>query len=359
MIMKMRRRIIYFMAGLAIAIVVGLIFKEQIRWKVIALLIEPGGSFEEIAPPPAPDYSLSASWAALPDRLDNADVTPAGEVDRQAEAAVDVFFLHPTTYYSRKGWNQPLDDEKANELTDKSILRNQAGAFNGVGRIYAPRYRQATLFSFMDMEDNGPKALQLAYDDVKRAFEYYLGNYNEGRPIILASHSQGSRHGIKLIEDYFSEEPLRSRLVAAYMVGWYQPPEANNSAIAGVPICDSPDQTGCWLTWNAMGPDADRERIGRSAVCVNPLTWRADGEFASQELNLGGVVFPEDGSEQPEPDMSVVSARCEDGILLVSRPEAEGYSYMPMGPDNYHIYDYNFFYMNIRRNAEERVEAYL
>jgi hypothetical protein len=109
-----------------------------------------------------------------------------------------------------------------------------------------------------------------------------------------------------------------------------------------------------------MGPNANRERIARSSVCVNPLTWRADGKFAAQELNLGGVVFPEDGeTEPPEPDVGVVSARCEEGVLVISRPEVEGYSYMPMGPGNYHIYDYSLFYMNIRRNAEERVEAYL
>jgi hypothetical protein len=92
---------------------------------------------------------------------------------------------------------------------------------------------------------------------------------------------------------------------------------------------------------------------------VNPLTWKADGEYAAAELNIGGVVFPEQGDERPEPDVGVVCAECIDGALVISRPEGEGYSYMPMGRDNYHVYDYTLFYMNVRKNVAERVAAYM
>ncbi len=70
-------------------------------------------------------------------------------------------------------------------------------------------------------------------------------------------------------------------------------------------------------------------------------------------------MFPREGDERPEPDVGVVCAECIDGALVISRPEVEGYSYMPMGRDNYHVYDYTLFYMNIRRNVAERVAAYL
>lgn len=357
----MKRKILYAAISLVLILaIVGYIFRDALTWTVIALLIKPGGSFEEIASPPAPDYSQSENWAALPDRQDSADVVPAGGAsDNQATAAVDVFFLHPTTYYDRANWNQPLDDPKANEFTDKNVLRGQASSFNGNGRVYAPRYRQATLYSFRDKEGNGPKALDLAYADVKAAFQYYLDNYNEGRPIILASHSQGSRHGTKLLEEFFAEEPLRSKLVAAYMVGWGGSPNKDEGEIAGIPVCESPDQTGCWLTWNSVGPDAAGGRVDKDAICVNPLTWKTDGEYAAHELNLGGVSFSEDENETPDPDVGVVCAQCVDGVLVISRPEVEGYSYMPMGKDNYHIYDYGLFYMNVRENVRERVEAYL
>ncbi len=41
-------------------------------------------------------------------------------------------------------------------------------------------------------------AFDLAYEDLKTAFENYLKHYNKGRPIIIASHSQGSLHALRL-----------------------------------------------------------------------------------------------------------------------------------------------------------------
>ena len=32
---------------------------------------------------------------------------------------------------------------------------------------------------------------------------------------------------------------------------------------------------------------------------------------------------------------------------------------MPLGRDNYHIYDYALFYLNIRENVQNRVEAFM
>jgi hypothetical protein len=358
--MEMKRKLLIALAALLVVIVIIFIFRDFFIWKLIALVIKPPKGFDEIATPPAPDYSRPEYWAALPDRKDNADVVPAGDYsDNQDNALIDIFFLHPTTYYSRKAWNQPLDDKRANDYTDNRVLRNQASVFNGSGRIYAPRYRQATLYSFMDEKGNGERALELAYADVRKAFEYYLEHYNEGRPIIVASHSQGSRHAIRLLQDYFTGTPLVSQLVAAYLVGWGGADTKSYERFPDIPVCDSPDQTGCWMTWNTLGPEAERDRYGRSSVCVNPLTWTIDNTYASPELNLGGVVFGDDNDTRPIPDVGVVDAQCVDGVLITSRPEGEAYSYMPMGKDNYHIYDYGLFYINIRKNVEERVTAYL
>lgn len=35
--------------------------------------------------------------------------------------------------------------------------------------------------------------LELAYEDIKCAFEYYMENYNDGRPIVVAGFSQGGQ----------------------------------------------------------------------------------------------------------------------------------------------------------------------
>jgi DUF3089 family protein len=337
--------------------------------------LKPEQSFADAPTPLTPDYSRTSSWAALPDREDAADVVPNGDVqDRQATAQVDVFFVHPTTFFGTAGWNQSLDDSSINQLTDMFVLRGQASAFNGCCRIYAPRYRQATIYSFMDGSGSGKAALQLAYEDVERAFDYFLEHYNQGRPFILASHSQGSVHVRTLLERRITATPLRERLVAAYPIGFGIDREQMAKAVPDVPVCESAEQTGCVVTWNAVGPKAQPWGDPRKNICVNPLTWRADGAAAEASLNLGGVAYPgtfagtladvkgvaEDFiAARPVLETGVAGAQCVDGMLLVKEIHSKNYAARPMGRDNYHIYDYNLFHMNIRKNVEQRVAAYL
>jgi len=51
-------------------------------------------------------------------------------------------------------------------------------------------------------------AFELAYRDVKAAFLYYLEHNNSGRPIIIASHSQGSTHAKRLLKELFDGKPF-------------------------------------------------------------------------------------------------------------------------------------------------------
>ena len=54
--------------------------------------------------------------------------------------------------------------------------------------MYVPRYRQATLYSFADFGENGSKALEVAYQDVKESFLYFDLHIRKGRPFFIASH---------------------------------------------------------------------------------------------------------------------------------------------------------------------------
>lgn len=337
--------------------------------------LEPETSFADAKQSPAPNYSDPASWAALPDREDPADLVPSAEVqDSQATAAVDVFFVHPTTYYKPDHWNQPLDDAGANQLTDMFVLRSQASVFNSCCRVYAPRYRQATLYSFMDDSGSGALALKLAYEDVERAFDHFIAHFNAGRPFIIAGHSQGSLHLRTLLERRITGTALRERMVAAYPVGFSIDRKAMAVAVPDVPVCESADQIGCVVTWNAAGPRVESFADPRGNICVNPLTWRADDSPAEHALNLGGVAYPgtfegrianasalpKDFLEaKPVLEKGVADARCIDGMLQISEIRSEHYKSRPMGRDNYHIYDYSLFHMNVRKNAEERVAKYL
>jgi hypothetical protein len=300
---------------------------------------------------------------------------PGGDVqDRQATAEVDVFFVHPTTFFGTAGWNQALDDGATNQLTDMFVLRGQAAVFNGCCKIYAPRYRQATIYSFMDNSGSGKEALKLAYDDVERAFDYFIEHYNQGRPFILASHSQGSLHLRKLLEKRITGTPLRERLVAAYPIGFGIDRDEMAKAVPDVPVCESAEQIGCVVTWNAVGPKVRKWADSSKSICVNPLTWRTDGAPADASLNVGSVSYagtfegtladvkgvPQDFVDaKPILETGVADAQCVDGMLLVKEIHSKYYGARPMGRDNYHIYDYNLFHMNMRQNVEQRVAAYL
>lgn len=336
----------------------------------------PKTPFVDVPQPKVPDYGSHGSWAALPDRKDDADVVPAtGATDGQAAAPADVFFIHPTTYFSNKTWNAPLDDQAANEVTDQDILRNQASAFNGCCRVYAPRYRQVAFGAQQAAPAEADKAWDLAYRDVRAAFEHYLNNYNGGRPFILASHSQGTIHALHLMEDLITGTLLRQKMVAAYLVGMPIPAEVFKRTLPDIPLCTSAEQVGCAVTWNAIGPKADtslfnairhrypsgvRESIvGKEITCTNPITWKTDGALGARAGSLGSVRFAKGAGAPPKVDPAVVDAQCRGGWLFISTPEPEAYREILLGPDMYHVYDYSLFYADVRQNAQTRVKAFL
>ena len=352
------KKIILIIAGIFLLGigVVAFIYRDLIPIAYDFYQMMPDKSFDETIPPPAPDYASDSWWAALPGRSDEADVIPNADViDNQPDASVDVFFIHPTTYFEAgNSWNQPFENETANRRLKLGVMMGQASSFNGCCKIYAPKYRQAALLAFMDGDD-GPKALDLAYEDVKSAFEYFIKHLNMGRPFILASHSQGSFHAVRLLEDYFTSKPLLHQLVAAYLIGGPMTNEHLNKT-PDIPLCDSPTSTRCQIGWNTVGKEYSASNYADSH-CINPLNWRADQGYASSNNNLGGVRFTPD-NRQPDIDPAVVDAECQEGKLVISRPPT-GYDYMMMGPENYHIYDYSLFYMNIRQNAIDRSLAFL
>jgi hypothetical protein len=335
------------------------IWRDPLYFMLLSMRIKPDHAYADSALPAPPDYANETSWAALPGRADNADFTPPGTQDGQAGAAVDVFFVHPTTYINPASWNAPLDDAGANAFTDDFVLRGQASAFNGCCRVHAPRYRQATFYSFFDLDGDGGKALETAYRDVEAAFDHFLEHYNEGRPFILAGHSQGARHVASLLERRISGSPLRDRMVAAYPVGYYLNAEELAGTLPDIPVCADPAQTGCLVTWNTVGPNAPVWQPGTPFVCVNPLSWKTDGAHAAHELNLGALATRADeGKGRIEP--GAADAQCTEGRAVVSEIRTDMFDGLPfyMGRDNHHLLDYALFWMNIRENAKARVAAF-
>jgi hypothetical protein len=314
-------------------------------------------AFDASPVPASPDYSYTKSWAALPETMDAADLIPQNTAlqENQENAKADVFFIHPTTYtYDPKSeykWNGSLDDEELNKITDNGTIKNQASIFNAAGRVFAPRYRQAHIHAFFAKEkEDGNRALEMAYQDVKNAFQYYLQNYNQGRPFILAAHSQGTIHAGRLIKDFIEEKDLENQLIAAYLIGMPVPKNYFNS----LKVCGNPDDTDCFVSWNTFAdgyyPKTYNAMDYENSVCVNPITWTTNDAEASRNLNKGGVVW----NYKVIP--AINSARVKDGMLWICKPYIPGRMFYKV--KNYHIGDYNLFYENIRENAVQRVEQY-
>ena len=305
------------------------------------------GEWEVPAPP---DYAHLKYWAAHPDKADEADRVPDPSLrNRQDEAEADVFFVHPTTFSGRAhGWNADADDAQLKRETDETTIRHQASIFNGAGRVFAPRYRQAHLRAFYTKDERtAARALDLAYEDVRRAFQYYLDYYNAGRPIIIAAHSQGARHAVRLVKEFFDGKPLADLLVAAWIVGW----PVRKDAFETIPLCATADQTGCFVSWRSFrhGYVPKRYVHGDSIACINPLLWTPEERPAPPGLNEGAVPRSFDRLWP-----GLVGAQVHEGLLWVRLPGG-----ILLMRRNYHIADYNLFYVNVRKNAMQRVARFL
>jgi hypothetical protein len=313
--------------------------------------------FEEAVIPPAPDYSNPEHWAALPSKKDYADSLPDKSLkEQQAQAKTDVFFIYPTIYTypptRPNEWNADVNDTELNLKIEQGTILNQASIFNVSGKVYAPRYRQAHIYAYYTPnKQDAQKAFDLAYQDVRTAFQYYLNNYNEGRPIIIASHSQGTQHAIKLMQEFFDGKPLTKQLVSAYLVGMPTLP----SYFQVLKPCENPSQTGCYNTWctYAKGyfPPKYEDKL-QYAVSVNPLTWTVTEEYASKDLHKGGV---ERGFKLTKPKL--VDAQNHKGMLWIGKPDIRGKLFLKV--KNWHIADYNLFYLNVRENVKLRTETFL
>jgi hypothetical protein len=312
--------------------------------------------FNQSPTPPAPDYCNSNHWSALPFINDQADQCPKGYVHNQDKAEADVFFIHPTTYTEKPktiyAWNHDLRDASLNDGVDNSATLFQASAFNLAGKVYVPRYRQAHYSVFLTSHpEDKQAALDTAYSDVSAAFQYFLDHYNQGRPFIIASHSQGTIHAARLLQDFVINKPLQSRLVAAYIPGMAVPQDS----LPGLPPCLSDTSTGCFVSWSTYekGYIPPYYELGLArAICVNPITWNTSENYTPKTLHKGAALRP---FQLALPQ--ICDAQVHGGILWVTKPKFRG-SWL-WTDKNYHMGDINLFYFDIRENAALRVRSFL
>ena len=367
------RRFLWVVAGLVILLLAGALAYRIFQMDLMKAALIPNIAFEEAPAPPAagPTYADAALWIARPDIPGNPALwTPEGFAPAE-EARASVFFIHPTSYLERSQWNAPLDHEESQQRA-RLFVRSQASAFNSVGEIWAPKYRQATFGAFLTTQADAEKALDFAYRDVLAAFDAFLAQAPENRPIILAAHSQGSLHLTRLLRERIAGRPVVERIAAAYVVGWPISTTADLDAL-GLPACETRAQAGCILAWQSFAEPADPRmvtdvydasvapdgaaRAGSPMLCVNPLTG-IRGDEAAADANLGTLV-PNGDLTEAELVPAAVPARCDiRGFLLIGEDAPDLGAYVLPG-NNYHVYDYALFWANIRADAEARLESFL
>jgi hypothetical protein len=306
--------------------------------------------------PSRPDYALKTNWAALPSEKDFSDSLPVGfEGKRKTEVLADVFFLHPTIYTAQPNnefdWNASLSDTALNNQVDVSTILNQASAFNNGTRVFAPRYRQAHYYAFVTTDKtSSKKALDLAYEDVKAAFAYYMEHHNAGRPIIIAGHSQGTIHAGRLLKEFFDGKPLQKQLIEAYLVGIAVQP----GYFTNIKPSKSEGDFGGFVSWNTFitGYYPDNYKNGlHTAVCTNPISWDNGGGFVSNSKSKGGVGLK--FRFMP----SAVDAECSTGLLWINKPYVRGRALLR--DKVWHRADINLFWADIWYNVALRTENYL
>ncbi len=315
--------------------------------------------FDPTASPKAPNYADTSAWAALPQKQDLSDRVPKS-LEKIAPLAqngpVDVFYIHPTTLTESrkewKTWNGSIEDVQLNTKTEESALLFQASAFNGVGRVFAPRYRQAHYYSFLTSDKaSAQQALELAYQDVKEAFQYYLQHHNEGRPYIIAAHSQGSKHGARLLKELVDTTDLRQQLVVAYLPGWPVPYQY----FKNIPPSTHPQQTGCFCSWRTFEYKFGKKNARQPEIaCTNPITWQTDttSHYTPKSMHKGAILYQFDRL-YPQ----ICDGETYQGVLLCNKPSFRGS--LLLRTKNYHIGDINLYYLDIRQNAFERSQAFL
>jgi hypothetical protein len=300
------------------------------------------------------DYSILEHWAAHPWKRDMADSVPATiRMNYRPDTSLaDIFFIHPTSYLDVGkpfGWNAPVDDPELNKMTDEGSILFQASIFNEAGRVFAPRYQQANIEAYFTLNQAASeRALNNAYADVKAAFQYYLAHYNNGRPIVIASHSQGSTHSQRLVKELFDGKALQSQLVVAYIIGM----DVNPSQYVNTTECTKPLQNACVCSWRTYETGYIPLYIKLEqfkSIVTNPLTWDSSAPSAARSKNLGSTLI-NFNLIQP----GLVNADAKAKVLWVETGPLKNI----IPTSDFHSSDMNLYYMNIRENVKERIDAW-
>ena len=291
------------------------------------------------------DYNNEKNWAFRSDKHDFNKILPKNYCTKnEKKLNISVFFIHPTSLFSSKNWNADTSHFSNNKIIDL-VLENQASVFAGITDLYVPHYREMHIYSYTDTI-NGIKAFNIAYNDVMSSFKYFLKNKKTDK-FIIASHSQGTNHAKKLINEYiYPKVDLRRKLIMSYLIGM----DINKNEML-IDFCQSPDELNCFLNWRSFNESyyPSDWKYGENYVSINPVTYTNDTMWSDKKQHHG-ILFP----NQRIVLKRSVSVRNEKGLLWVNFDK--NLILNSFKKESYHNADFNLFWLNIRKNLIKRLE---
>jgi len=300
------------------------------------------------------DYSNPGHWLSLP---------------AHPSKPVDVFYVYPTVWakVDQAEPNYCAIDHPGMQQGAASAFSSQATAFETTGNLYAPYYRQADGQFTLSLPENQRWEVvrKVPAADVTAAFDYYINNFNNGRPFIIAGHSQGSNVIMFLLSEYMKTHPdVYAGMVAAYVLGYPVTAEFMD-ANRHLKFAGGPDDTGVIISYNTQSPKVVpgtnivvADNIG---IVINPINWKRDETPAPASESLGSympdITMTHFGKE---PDFADARIDLAHGVIICSSVNDKAIYAISGGLDLgiYHIFDINFYYYNLRENAERRISKF-
>ena len=136
---KMQRRSRFILAGLGVFLL-ALITVFLYRDDIFRTIQDPRQPFQTYIKPEAPDYSQKEAWLSQPDLTQDPYKHPS---------AGDVFVVVPSVYRGGEHWVLPSDDLKRKSKLQRIVRPNYVAPYGSAGRLFAPYYRQASLYTYM------------------------------------------------------------------------------------------------------------------------------------------------------------------------------------------------------------------
>ena len=304
----------------------------------------------------APDYSQKSCWYKMP------------EITKE----FDTFYIYSTIFM---GANEGDPDYAT--LDNKEMLAGinvehaiKSSVFEESTNLFIPLYRQSSMKHAAEVfQKDGIIEAALTgipYGDITAALDYYFKNYNNGRPFVIAGHSQGSAILRLVLKRYFKEHPdYYKRMVAAYAIG-YSITKDDLAANPHMKFASGETDTGVIISWHAEGPKNVEANVPipsvailKNGVAINPLNWKLDETYAPASENLGSIVLDEKTGETEIRDIEGDAQVCLARGTVVTNAKAVPNEMVDLaGPQCFHQDDYSIFYNNIKDNVAKRIAAY-